>query len=109
MAGPVLGDGRVPHLRGLLTQIHPGLERVVGTKLEHAEVLNTLTRWPIPHPLHIAGRGHVRNRIAKHNLDWQPNSPKPSSKHWMLRSESASKDLMKGCALTNRCPLVWGE
>lgn len=54
-------------LRGLLTQIHPGLERVVGPKLEHTGVLDALTRWPTPQALKAAGRGHVRNRIAKHN------------------------------------------
>ncbi|GAA2038414.1 hypothetical protein GCM10009720_18600 [Yaniella flava] len=54
-------------LRGLLTQIDPGLERVVGPKLEHAGVLDALTRWPTPQALKTAGRGHVRKRIAKHN------------------------------------------
>lgn len=54
-------------LRGLLTQIHPGLERVVGPKLEHAGVLDALTRWPTPQALQTAGRGDVRKRIAKHN------------------------------------------
>lgn len=54
-------------LRGLLTQIHPGLESVVGLKLHHPGVLDALTRWPTPQALKTAGPGHVRNRIAKHN------------------------------------------
>ncbi|HLS01274.1 MAG TPA: IS110 family transposase [Beutenbergiaceae bacterium] len=54
-------------LRGLLTQIHPGLERVVGPKLHHTGVLDALTRWPTPQALQTAGRSQVRNRIAKHN------------------------------------------
>lgn len=54
-------------LRGLLTQIHPGLERVVGPKLQHHGVLDVLKRWPTPHALQTAGRGHVRRRMAKHN------------------------------------------
>ena len=54
-------------LRGLLTQIHPGLERVVGPKLHHHGVLDALSRWPTPQALGTAGRGHVRRRIAKHN------------------------------------------
>lgn len=54
-------------LRGVLTQIHPGLERVAGPKLEHHGVLDALTRWPTPNALKTAGRGHVRKRIAKHN------------------------------------------
>lgn len=54
-------------LRGLLTQIHPGLERVLGSKLHHYGVLDMLTRWPTPQALKTAGRGHVRKRISKHN------------------------------------------
>lgn len=54
-------------LRGLLTQIHPGLERVVGPKLHHPGVLDALTRWPTPQALKTAGRGHIRARIKKHN------------------------------------------
>ena len=54
-------------LRGLMTQIHPGLERVVGPKLQHYGVLDVLSRWPTPQALQNAGRGHVRRRMAKHN------------------------------------------
>lgn len=54
-------------VRGVLTQIHPGLERVLGPKLQHHGILDALGRWPTPHALHTAGRGHVRKRIAKHN------------------------------------------
>ena len=54
-------------LRGLLTQIHPGLERAIGPKLHHQGVLDALTRWPTPEALGTAGRGNVRRRIAKQN------------------------------------------
>jgi transposase len=54
-------------LRGLLTQIHPGLERAIGGHLHQPGVLDALTRWPTPQALKHAGRGHVRNRIKKHN------------------------------------------
>ena len=54
-------------LRGLLTQIHPGLERVIGPKLHHPGVLDALTRWPTPSALKTAGPGHVRRRITKYN------------------------------------------
>lgn len=54
-------------LRGLLTQIHPGLERAVGPKLHHQGILEALSRWPTPQALATAGPGHVRRRIAKHN------------------------------------------
>lgn len=54
-------------LRGLLTQIHPGIERVVGPKLQHHGVLDVLSRWSTPQALRTAGQGHVRRRMAKHN------------------------------------------
>lgn len=54
-------------MRGLLTQIRPGPERVVGPKLQHHGVLNALTQWPTPQTLRAPCRGHVRNRIKKQN------------------------------------------
>lgn len=54
-------------LRGLLTQIHPALERAVGAHLHQIGVLDALATWPTPQRLKTAGRGHVRNRIKKHN------------------------------------------
>lgn len=54
-------------LRGLLTQIHPALERAVGPHLHQVGVLDALVTWPTPQRLKTAGRGHVRNRIKKHN------------------------------------------
>lgn len=54
-------------LRGLLTQIHPALERAVGAHLHQIGVLDALGTWPTPQRLKTAGRGHVRNRIKKHN------------------------------------------
>ena len=54
-------------LRGLLTQIHPALERAVGSHLHQIGVLDALVTWPTPQRLKTAGRGHVRNRIKKHN------------------------------------------
>lgn len=35
-------------LRGLLTQIHPALERVFGPHLDHPAVLDLLQRYPTP-------------------------------------------------------------
>lgn len=54
-------------LRGLLTQIHPALERAVGPHLHQIGVLDALVTWPTLQRLKTAGRGHVRNRIKKHN------------------------------------------
>ncbi len=35
-------------IRGLLTQIHPALERVLGPRLDHPAVLDLLERYPSP-------------------------------------------------------------
>jgi transposase len=53
-------------LRGLLTQIHPALERALGPRIAHAAVADLLTRYPTPARLASAGRGHVRARLKKH-------------------------------------------
>ncbi|GAA4113915.1 IS110 family transposase [Enteractinococcus coprophilus] len=52
-------------LRGLLTQIHPALERVLGPRLAHPAVVDLLGRYPTPAGLKRAGRGHVRARLKK--------------------------------------------
>ncbi|GGT57821.1 hypothetical protein GCM10010271_71770 [Streptomyces kurssanovii] len=43
-------------LRGLLTQIHPSLERVLGPRLDHPAVLFLLERYGSPAQLRKAGR-----------------------------------------------------
>ena len=53
-------------LRGMLTQIHPALERVLGPRVTHPAVADLLTRYPTPVKLAAAGRGHVRARLKKH-------------------------------------------
>lgn len=52
-------------IRGLLTQIHPALERALGPHLDHPAVADLLTRYPTPAALKTAGRGHVRARLKK--------------------------------------------
>jgi len=52
-------------IRGLLTQIHPALERALGSHLDHPAVADLLTRYPTPAALKTAGRGHVRARLKK--------------------------------------------
>jgi len=54
-------------LRGLLTQIYQALNASWARNLKHYGVPDALTRWPTPHALQTAGRGHVGNRIAKNN------------------------------------------
>lgn len=53
-------------LRGMLTQIHPALERVLGPRVTHPAVADLLTRYPTPARLAAAGRGQVRARLRKH-------------------------------------------
>ena len=53
-------------IRGLLTQIHPALERALGPHLDHPAVTDLLTRYPTPQTLKTAGRGHVKARLKKH-------------------------------------------
>ncbi|KAA9392883.1 IS110 family transposase [Kocuria coralli] len=53
-------------LRGMLTQIHPALERALGPRVTHPAVADLLSRYPTPGKLAAAGRGHVRARLKKH-------------------------------------------
>ena len=39
-------------IRGLLTQIHPALERVIGPRLDHPAILDLLQRYPSPAAMH---------------------------------------------------------
>ncbi|MEU9126487.1 IS110 family transposase [Streptomyces sp. NPDC048506] len=48
-------------LRGLLTQIHPSLERVLGPRLDHPAVLTMLERFGSPAELRKAGRRRLTN------------------------------------------------
>ncbi|RCG29578.1 IS110 family transposase [Streptomyces diacarni] len=48
-------------LRGLLTQIHPGLERVLGPRLDHPAVLRLLEQFGSPAALRKAGRRQLIN------------------------------------------------
>jgi transposase len=52
-------------LRGLLTQIHPALERVLGPRLDHPAVLDLIHTWPTPTQLRAAGRRRVATRLKK--------------------------------------------
>lgn len=52
-------------VRGLLTQIHPALERVLGPKLAHPAVLDLLQRCPSPQSLRDVGRSRLAARLRK--------------------------------------------
>jgi transposase len=52
-------------IRGLLTQIHPALEQVVGKRLDHPAVLDLLEAYPIPAAMRRAGRARVEAKLKK--------------------------------------------
>jgi hypothetical protein len=51
-------------IRGLLTQIHPALERVLGPKVQHPAVLELLSRCGGPVGLRAAGRRKLTAIVA---------------------------------------------
>jgi transposase len=53
-------------IRGLLTQIHPSLERVLGRRLDHPAVLALLETFPTPSMLAAAGRAALLDVIRPH-------------------------------------------
>ncbi len=53
-------------IRGLLTQIHPALERVLGPHLYHPAVLDLLERYPSPAELASVSEKTLANRLTKH-------------------------------------------
>lgn len=53
-------------LRGVLTQIHPALERVLGPCLDRHGVLALLQRWPTPAALAQAGERRLTTFLTRH-------------------------------------------
>lgn len=53
-------------IRGLLTQIHPALERVIGEHLDHQAMPELLAKYPTPAALRKAGRARVEALLRKH-------------------------------------------
>jgi transposase len=52
-------------LRGLLTQIHPPLERALGKHLDHPAVLDLIEAYPTPAALQRAGLRRVEAKLKK--------------------------------------------
>jgi transposase len=52
-------------IRGLLTQIHPALERVLGPHLDHPAMLDLLERHPSPERLAALSQKQLANRLIK--------------------------------------------
>lgn len=53
-------------IRGLLTQIHPALERVIGKRLDHPVMPAVLTKYPTPIALKKAGQARVAGFMKKY-------------------------------------------
>jgi transposase len=53
-------------LRGLLTQIHPALERLLGPRIHHPAVLWLLERYGTPAAIRKAGRRQLVERLRPH-------------------------------------------
>lgn len=53
-------------IRGLLTQIHPALERVIGPRLDHPAMLALLRKHPSPDAMRTAGTKRLGNLLLKH-------------------------------------------
>lgn len=59
-------------IRGLFTQIHPGVERVIGPRLDHRAILAMLQTWPVPAALKKAGRARIGAKLKKQGARrWQ--------------------------------------
>ncbi len=52
-------------IRGLLTHIHPALERAIGPNLSHPAGLDLLQRHPTPSAMQAAGRRRLETRLVK--------------------------------------------
>ena len=59
-------------IHGLLTQIHPALERAIGGKLHHKAILELLHRYGGPTGLRTAGKKRIANVV-------RPRGPTPGS------------------------------
>jgi transposase len=55
----------VNRIRGLLTQIHPALERVIGPRMDHPAVLDLLQHYPSPAAMKTAGVTRLTTRLTK--------------------------------------------
>ena len=52
-------------IRGLLTEIHPELETVIGPYLDHPAMLAVLAKDPTPEALRHAGKYEVETLLRK--------------------------------------------
>lgn len=55
----------ITRIRGLLTQIHPALERVLGPQADHLGVADLLMKYSTPDAMKAAGRARIAAAIRK--------------------------------------------
>lgn len=53
-------------IRGLLTQLHPALERVLGPELDRSGVADLLQTWPTPAQLRKVGHTRIERLLKQH-------------------------------------------
>ncbi|GAC1457039.1 MAG: IS110 family transposase [Pseudarthrobacter sp.] len=53
-------------IRGLLTQVHPALERVIGKHLDHPAMVELLVKYPTPSTLRKAGQARVAALLSRY-------------------------------------------
>ncbi|SDS28778.1 Transposase [Actinopolymorpha singaporensis] len=71
--------------RGLLTQIQPALERVLGPKVQHPAVLELLARCGGPIGLRNAGRRKLTSIAVKNTPQMGAQMPRRSRPRWTNR------------------------
>ena len=82
--GAPLAHRRVTNrIHGLLTQIHPALERAIGGKLHHKAILELLHRYGGPTGLRTAGKKRIANVV-------RPRAPR--SHHAIVEAVMAALD-----------------
>jgi len=76
-------------IRGLLTQIHPALERVVGSHMDHPAMLDLLERYPSPAHLAALSQKQLANRLVKLAPRMEKSGPHRSSRRSLSRPWSS--------------------
>lgn len=72
-------------IRGLLTQIHPALERVVGSHLDHPAMLDLLERYPSPAQLAALTQKQLANGSPNWLRAWERHGPQRFSRRSLSR------------------------
>lgn len=76
-------------LRGLLSQIHPSLERVLGKRLAYPYIQALLTRHGSPAKIRKLGRARARPYSRRTARARPITSPARSSRRWTSRPSSS--------------------